>query len=474
MMKLFTGKQNHIFPFSILILAVIIGLNMIQFRSYREKAEEISSLFLQEEAETVQRSLEKEMNFYCSFARQAANQIAGLRTRSKIVVSPILRVYESADVFDEVSFINMNNYVTYANGQMLKVITEKDYQELAKIDYSRGAAISALPASSGAKNQVRVIAPVYENREVEGYFVGISSIRKITTSISEKTSRFNMAYYLIDADGNIIYQNPAEYDENVSDFTLLWEEDMTAEMLRKLEQGDSTNCIVYSGEEGGCRMICEPLQKTNHWGLVIAAKLEDSVLQEDKLPVLLICVILEVGLIAYLLFCAERMNRKIETAACTDGQTGAANFDCFIREAERRIEADQKIPYVIARIDIIDFSGINETFGRGRGDQILQAIVNYAGENFGSKELFARNSGDQFTALMVDMDDMDIRMRRFASEINAYADMIEIDRQILLRTGYYAVNEGRLPVRDMVDKANLARKSIYEASGSYTVNYAEL
>ena len=77
MMKLFTGKQNHIFPFSILILAVIIGLNMIQFRSYREKAEEISSLFLQEEAETVQRSLETEMNFYCCCARQAGSEFAG-------------------------------------------------------------------------------------------------------------------------------------------------------------------------------------------------------------------------------------------------------------------------------------------------------------------------------------------------------------------------------------------------------------
>jgi diguanylate cyclase (GGDEF)-like protein len=172
-----------------------------------------------------------------------------------------------------------------------------------------------------------------------------------------------------------------------------------------------------------------------------------------------------------MLYSSKALNKKIESVFYSDELTQSKNMNYFHDKAVELIQEEHRFSYLVARFDITNFRYINEAFGYERGNEILQTIANYAEDNFGSKEVFARNNADQFTALMVDLDDIEKRMNDFSKKINEYAKSIDVNFPIIFRTGYYHVKDNHENIDDIIDKANLARKSITRKSKRQTVEY---
>lgn len=96
------------------------------------------------------------------------------------------------------------------------------------------------------------------------------------------------------------------------------------------------------------------------------------------------------------------LQRRAETRARRDGLTGAMNRAGFIEHA--RLEIDRRrrdMGHVsLLFVDIDHFKRINDTYGHGVGDQVLQRIIRLSRGCLRSGDTIARWGGEEFVVLL--------------------------------------------------------------------------
>lgn len=479
MIKPFIRKYNGIILVSMLIFAVSMLANMMHFLSHKNEMNREVIHLLEKEVDHTANLISCQMKFYRSFAKQGAQQIKGLKVRSRSQISSVLKAYEYSGEFEEAYYIDMNNYMICSNGQMIRLISKQDYEAIDKISFADGAAVVRASDASGEEEKFSTIAPVKDDDFIRGYFVGICDVDKILALPEEEMGKIKPAFFVVNEEGNIISQKlPEEDGETKFDFSVVWNENEITKLQEELHQQKKGFYVTHSDNNEEYCLFYQPIANTGQWGLIVAVPQETMAneLNENNfrnIVVLLIGLFLMLLLVGYIILYANRTGKKMEVIAYRDGQTGAANLEYFIETAEQKIASEKSLPYIVARMDILNFRYVNEAFGHERGNQILQKMVDYAQENFGSKEIFARNSADQFTALMIDVEDIETRMEEYAANINEYARSIDVSFPIIIRMGYYPVGKGKDTINDMIDKANVARKTLNSNSKSFTIKYTE-
>ncbi|TVP88624.1 MAG: GGDEF domain-containing protein [Pseudomonadaceae bacterium] len=99
------------------------------------------------------------------------------------------------------------------------------------------------------------------------------------------------------------------------------------------------------------------------------------------------------------------MMGQLENLATTDGLTGLLNRRTFYQEAERRLTL--LTPGKTAGLAIIDldhFKQVNDTYGHGVGDKVLQSFAQIARESLRDHDLLGRFGGEEFIVLIHQAD----------------------------------------------------------------------
>lgn len=88
--------------------------------------------------------------------------------------------------------------------------------------------------------------------------------------------------------------------------------------------------------------------------------------------------------------------------ATHDPLTGLANRVLFIDRLETALArgARRGAPFALAYLDIDDFKPVNDTYGHGVGDALLEAIAVRLGEGLGAEDTLARLGGDEFAMIL--------------------------------------------------------------------------
>ncbi|CAN7662995.1 diguanylate cyclase [Rhizobium sp. LjRoot254] len=106
----------------------------------------------------------------------------------------------------------------------------------------------------------------------------------------------------------------------------------------------------------------------------------------------------------YLDFTRERAYAsELKKLAETDELTAALNRRSFFKRASRTLASGGAEGLALLMIDIDRFKRINDRFGHGAGDQVLQLFVQRIGRCLPSSCLLARLGGEEF-AVLVDKD----------------------------------------------------------------------
>ena len=89
-------------------------------------------------------------------------------------------------------------------------------------------------------------------------------------------------------------------------------------------------------------------------------------------------------------------------AALSDPLTGIANRRFFVAQAEVEIARARRlnVPLSALVVDIDNFKDINDTYGHGVGDQVLQSVVAICVDGLRAGDSFSRLGGDEFVALL--------------------------------------------------------------------------
>ena len=181
-----------------------------------------------------------------------------------------------------------------------------------------------------------------------------------------------------------------------------------------------------------------------------------------------------VALVLYTWYTLNDSNDFIFKLAFIDEVTGRYNYNYFKRNAGLLIETNNQVPYILLRFDILNFRYINEAYGHDKADAILKATVDEFINNFDSaKEMCARINSDQFVAVCVNDISYDEKYVKYVKAISDAAIAANVKFPIRLKVGIYQIKKEDKDIKLMIDRANVARKSVDLSKNILIQNYSD-
>jgi diguanylate cyclase (GGDEF)-like protein len=98
----------------------------------------------------------------------------------------------------------------------------------------------------------------------------------------------------------------------------------------------------------------------------------------------------------------EHTELRHRTAARTDDLTGIANRRGFLEQAVASMRRANEQSVTVLLFDLDKFKPINDQFGHGIGDRVLQIFADTAKAQIGPAGLVGRWGGDEFVAVLYD------------------------------------------------------------------------
>jgi diguanylate cyclase (GGDEF)-like protein len=132
---------------------------------------------------------------------------------------------------------------------------------------------------------------------------------------------------------------------------------------------------------------------------------------------------------------AEHARQEAVIAATTDFLTGLPNRRAFVAALESKIaERTNQDSFAVAILDLDRFKWVNDTFGHGAGDKLLQEVAARLVHAAGSRGLVARLGGDEFGVFL-----SAIRETGEAEAIGAQI-LLEVNRPVSIEGRQFAVS----------------------------------
>lgn len=164
-------------------------------------------------------------------------------------------------------------------------------------------------------------------------------------------------------------------------------------------------------------------------------------------------------LFVIILFYQDRSKKRLERIAYVDEVTGGNNWQKFKQEATAILESKTVTNCALLTFDIDRFRFLNEEYGHEKGDQVLQMVVGILENRMAKQESYARVSGDHFAILCVcdDRDKITRRIKEFIRILNEEREAIGIKERLSCHFGIYIIEDKRVNLEKIREKANMAR-----------------
>lgn len=98
----------------------------------------------------------------------------------------------------------------------------------------------------------------------------------------------------------------------------------------------------------------------------------------------------------------ERSEARHKIASLTDPLTGLSNRRAFFHECDRMLERCHRsgAPCTLLAVDLDRFKAVNDTFGHGVGDRVLQLFADVTSQQLRSFDIVGRLGGEEFGVLL--------------------------------------------------------------------------
>lgn len=151
-----------------------------------------------------------------------------------------------------------------------------------------------------------------------------------------------------------------------------------------------------------------------------------------------------------------------------DALTGLYNRHRFQQELERMMSDTDRRQTAMALLffDLDEFKHVNDTFGHGVGDQLLQIIASEVGKQVRRHEVFARLGGDEFAILVPDCNEYEAsrlaeRIVQTVARISFSADSHSLHPAISVGISMFPRHAGNR--QDLIARADVA---MYQAKSA--------
>ena len=320
-----------------------------------------------------------------------------------------------------------------------------------------------------------VMIPIVHKGIMQGYLFGLNSTVNLLDGTETDTySEISQSYVVNDeglimaisnSDVMFVMKNDNFYTDVLDN---LADEDMREIMEEKLRKGFAvrdSGVITINAKDDTYKFFYAPIEGLKGWTYVNVVATGDvtalvRVIKIESIVSILIVIILML-LICFLIgkFVIYEQQQMLKLAF-EDSLTQAPNERFFSSNAVKLLRDYPDIAYRVICFDIQNFRYLNESYGHMKADEVLRIIVRNVEKDIGTREAFARIGADRFCALVVDDGRTEARLLRIEERIAKAAATEMINYPIKIKCGFYEVKDRKENIAAMIDKANLARKSV--------------
>jgi diguanylate cyclase (GGDEF)-like protein len=396
-----------------------------------------------------------------------------------------LKVLEETGEFSYAYYIS-NRGIKYRPDGALNSVVMNRYSDT--IDPNSNMTVYRNFEPERSNDEVCFAASVSKNGLIQGYVIGVATAGKMLETNTSNASSMIAERYLTDRQGNIVAysKNDKVYDgtgKNI--FDLLTRDsidDYAAEQVREEvlnevnPQGIVTRDISVDGRKG--HALYKQLSGVSDWAIYYIIYVDD--VRESIMPILvegfvsMFMVILIMSLmIIFVIRYIQGEQKKVYELAYVDDLTRAPNENAFKEKATELLMENPDVPYILTCFDIMNFRYINEGYGHLKADMLLRDIAVVLRESYTYQETFGRLSADRFVGLCVDDGRGEDRKKFIDERLERASEETGMKYPIKFKVGVYYIRDKKEPISDMIDKANLARKSVTTRNRGLQAEYRE-
>ena len=161
----------------------------------------------------------------------------------------------------------------------------------------------------------------------------------------------------------------------------------------------------------------------------------------------------------------KQNEEKLKYLGMHDHLTGLYNR-LYFEEEMSRLDAERHYPISIISCDVDGLKLVNDIFGHGKGDELLETVASIIKKPFRSSDVVARVGGDEFAVILPRTDEnvareITGRIRKLVEEHNKNGRTIPISLSIGCATG----TSSAAGIKDIFERAdNDMYKSKFERS----------
>ena len=450
-----------------------------------DKSKESFSNVIQTSERILAKNLESSRDIVLITANLLSND--ELATKQTDIYSTLKEKQDSSD-FDFFLFRSLTGSFYSEEGLASDIVDEYNFAWLTETEKSYWGLVN-ISNTEEAHYVVAFVEPVYSGNAKIGNVVAVKDFSSFLSDKSlDKIYEYGQCY-ITDNNGEVI--NASSYsksyidnNKNVYDGLINYAKHSSAERLsiRNFESAMANKAsdeMTFMSYEGNIYRI-EYSQVSNLRGLYFVCFYDESALEAEISPVVassaftcIITIILMIALISYVWVSSKRANDTIERIAYSDEITRGKNLNYFKNRAVSLMQSNMETPYLVQRFDIANFRYINEAYGHNRADEILKGCIELSKTHFLEKEICVRMNADQFIVFSENNEGVDRRRDSYIRALNEYARSIGVKYPIRLKFGIYQVRKHDKDIDVIIDRANVARKSLKSDDKSLMAYYSD-
>lgn len=473
-----TGKDKLIKPIVVMgIIVFIICLSTCIFHIYdiqNSLEEEINQQLvvqLEVAGEVLTDDMESTKGIISTVADEMGKMQGNALNESSIY--QVLGKYKAIDDFQQIAYVAEDNMI-YSDEGWSRDASDKMDQNLFKLQESQ--IFIANEFGNDDEYLLLFVSPVVSGEERNGFVVGLKSCKGILDGDSFSYLKKIGDVIVTDENGTILDCNFTNLQEQTERY------DTVYDYMSKYWQINDQDIVKLEEMIANDELSEGSIQCTNNDGtryfysfssvaalpkLRVISMYTENVYTEVNSTIVIgsiaSCIIMMLSM-AVLVFTAFRHNtsasQMITRLAFEDEITGGKNLNYFKEFATDILKRYQGMPFMLHRFDVANFRYINEAYGHVRADELLKVIIEEAGAIFYSKELCVRMNADQFVMITRNTQDLDERFFVLTDKVNARALDIGIRYPIKFKRGVYQIRNQEEDISLMIDKANMARKTL--------------
>ena len=447
--------------------------------------EETSYNYIINRSELTSRYFSENFQRRGSLVLAEAQVLSQNETIDKTSICNCLKVLEETGEFSYARYISSRGIKYRSNGALNSTMLTM-YSDM--IDSSEDVSVYRNFEPEKSNDEVCFAVPVERNGVLQGYMIGVTSGALMMETDYSRDSSMVAERYLTDGRGDIVVyiKNNRVYDgtgknifdiltkDSIDDFAA---QEVREEVLNEINQDSIVYRDISVNGRKGYALYKQP-SGASGWNIVYIVYSDEvrqsimSILIESFVMMVMVIALMFLMLSVVIRY-IEKEQKKVFDLAYVDELTRAPNENAFKEKATELLMENPDLPYMLVCFDIMNFRYINEGYGHLKADMLLRDIAGILSESYSYNETFGRLSADRFVGLCID-DDRTLERKEFVSErVEKSTEDIGMKYPIKFKTGIYYIRDKNESIADMIDKANLARKSITAENRSLEAEYRD-